>query len=169
MNAPFSTEDRQKGFRNMTAKLSPAARVRRRFLQGGSSKRDVRHTPLSAISAAIESLMETLGYIAEKEPTLAASPENVGVVLVYFANGELKHTQVFPDHKRTRALLNRLAALPNFVCIGLNLFVQEIVDGSPRVSGWAKPFLWGDDNVAILGGVLEKLLKRFGKGEWLIQ
>jgi hypothetical protein len=153
----------------MTANLSPAARVRRRFLQGGVSKHDVLLSPLGAVSAAVESLTEVLGYISEREPTLAASPENVGVVLVCFSKGRRLTRRVHPDHKHTRILLNELARLPHFLCIGLVLFVQELVDGSPRVSGWAKPFLWGDDNVAILGGVLEKLLKRFGKGEWLIQ
>jgi hypothetical protein len=170
MSAAFSNEDRQKGYETMTAKLSPAARVRRRFLQGRTAKRDVVLSPLSAVSAAVESLTEVLGYIAEKEPTLAACPENAGVVLVYFAKkgDRVKHSRVFPD-KRAHGLLKRLAALPDLRCIGLVLFIQERVDGDPRVSGWTKPFLWDYDDVEVLNSVLDDLLTRFGKGAWLIQ
>ena len=95
----------------MTAKLSPAARVRRRFLQGRTAKRDVLLSPLSAVSAAVESLTEVLGYIAEKEPALAATPENVGVVLVGFSKFKLLTRRVYPEHKRARRLLDELAAL----------------------------------------------------------
>jgi hypothetical protein len=170
MSAAFTNEDRQKGFQAMTAKLSPAARVRRRFLQGRTAKRDSVLSPLSAVSAAVESLTEVLAYICEKEPTLAACPENVGVVLVYFSKkgDRVKHSQVFPD-QRARGLLNRLATLRDFRCLGLVLFVQERVDGSPRVSGWTKPFVWNYDDVAVMNGVLDDLLTRFGKGAWLVQ
>jgi hypothetical protein len=168
MSAAFTNEDRQRGFQTMTAQLSPGARVRRRFLQGGVSKQDVLLSAPGAINAAVEALTEVVGYIEAKELTL--SRENAAVVLVYsLKGGPAKYSQVFPD-KRAHGLLNRLAVLPHFSAIGLILFVQELVDGSLRVSSWTKPFLWGADNVETLNKVREeKLLPRFGKGEWLIQ
>jgi hypothetical protein len=160
---PFTTEDRKAGYKGMRDSMTPATRVRRRFLQGRTAKRDVLHTPLAAISTAVESLADVLRYIESKEPTL--SPDNVRVSVVCLSNGTVYTREVHSDPKHIHALFDEFTALPAFVCIGLTFLIQEIVDGNSYAGGWIKPFVWSDDTVAILGGVLEKLLKRFGKGE----
>jgi hypothetical protein len=164
MNAPFSDADRRRGHEAMTKQLTPAARVRRRFLQGRTAKRDVLLSPLSAIAAAVEALTEVLGYIAEKEPTLLPA-DNVAVWVVCLSSVREVARRVYPeDREGIRALLDELTALPDFGCLGLTVIVREMVDGDWCPVGWVRPFVWDSDSLTILGVVLEKQIRKFGKG-----
>jgi hypothetical protein len=158
MSAAFNTEDRRKGFETMTKQLTPAGRVRRRFLQGRPAKKDVIHTPLSAIGAAVDAITEVLRYVEAKEPTLSLDSVEVG--LVYLLNGIAFNRKIYSDPKRISALFNELIALPKFVCIGLTFTIQEIIREGLHVGGWVTPFIWSDETVMMLGGSLEKLLGR---------
>jgi hypothetical protein len=161
---PFTQPDRALGHAEMRKSITPAARVRRRFLSGRPAKRDVLHTPLSAINAAIESLTEVVGYVAEKEPTLLP-PDNVAVWVVCLSSVHDVVRRVYPDHEHIRTLLDELASLPDFRCIGLTFFIREFVDGVASCGrGWVKPFIWSADNLVILDVVLKKQIEKFGKG-----
>jgi hypothetical protein len=153
--AAFSTEDRQKGFQTMTAQLSPAARVRRRFLQGRSKKVDVLHTPLSAINEAVQGLSGVLVYIETQEPTLP--PDSVRCALVYVSGTDVNLRWVTPERGLT--LLQELTALSSkFTALGLVFIIQELAGDSVNLGGWVKPFIWSHDNLDILGGMLNRQL-----------
>lgn len=141
--------------------MTPAARVRRRFLQGQFKKVSVRHTPLSAISAATDAIMDVLEYIHDKEPTLP--PDSARCSLVHIVGQDAKRNWITPDN--SLAALQKLSALSEFNCIGLTFVVQEQVGNSVNVCGWIKPFIWTKDNIAILGGMLDRQLDSWGTND----
>ena len=161
MNAPFTEADRIEGYKAMRDTITPAARVRRRFLQGRTSKKDSQHTPLSALAAGADALAAVQQYITEKEPTL--TPDSVMVSLVYVLDGKVTTRQIHSDPARISKLLSELMALRVFVCIGIIFLIQEVVDGDLYVGGWARPFIWSDETVTILGGLVEKKLDALKK------
>lgn len=143
----------------MTEQLSPAARVRRRFLQGRPKKVTVKHTPLSAISSATDAIMDVLEYIHEQEPTLP--PDSARCALVYLTGGP-KADLIWITADSSLAALQKLSALPAFRCLGLAFIVQEQVGTAVNVCGWVKPFIWSHDSLSILGGMLERQLDLWG-------
>ena len=156
---PFTTEDRQRGFQTMTAQLSPAARVRRRFLQGRPRKVSMGHTALSAINAATDAIMDVQEYIDANEPTLPS--ESARCALVCLDGKEAKLFWVVPDQKTFAALHEELIALPEFNCIGLVFVIQEQVGNTVHVGGWVKPFVWSSAAVDIFGVMLNRQLNLF--------
>jgi hypothetical protein len=161
MNAPFTAEDRQRGFQTMTAQLSPAARVRRRFLQGRRKKVSIRHTPLSAVNAAADAILEVLEYIHENEPALP--PDSARCAVAYrFGQEETGLREITPE--TALAALQELNGIPEFIALGLVLVVQEQLPGEPaKPYGWTKPFIWSEENRLLLNGALNRQLKHWGQ------
>jgi hypothetical protein len=157
MMVPFTSEDRQRGFQTMTAQLTPAGRVRRRFLQGRPRKVSMRHTPLSAVNAATDAIMDVLEYIDANEPTLP--PDSARCALVYLLGQEANLRWITPES--AVAALQELTALPEFNCIGLVFVIQEQVGNTLNVGGWVKPFVWSHEAVDILGVMLNRQLNLF--------
>lgn len=157
---PFTTEDRQRGFQGMKAGMTPAARVRRRFLQGRSKKVSVRHTPLSAINAASDAITDVLEYIHANEPTLP--PDSARCALVYVIGEQANLRWITPE--TALPALQELTALTEFVCIGLVFVIQEQIGTTVNVGGWVKPFIWSHASIDTLGVMLNRQLDLF-KGE----
>ena len=143
----------------MEKTLGPAARVRRRFLQGAPPKNDTIHTPLSAINAAVVAIDEVRKYIREKEPTL--NPDCAEVGLVVFTRSEKPPVEVlrlYPDPQKIGALFAHLAAKKEPSFVGMIFTIHD----AEEKGGWVKPFVYFEESVDILRQALEQQLDREG-------
>jgi hypothetical protein len=103
--------------------------------------------------------MDVLEYITEKEPTLP--PDSARCAIVY-REGQDANLRWIRHEETPFAALEELTALPEFVCIGLVFIIQEQAGDSANVGGWVKPFIWSMDNLAILEGMLNRQLAKWG-------
>jgi len=138
--------------------MTPAGRVRRRFKQGQFRKVNVKHTPLSAINAAVQEITKVLQYIEAKEPTLPLDCVQCGLVYVLNGKPHLRHIQADPN--AFASLHDELTALPEFNCIGLIFAIQERVGFHVYAGGWVRPFIWSHETVDALGALLENYVSK---------